>query len=411
MFARTLVAASALAALSGCAGAPEATSSAKPDPTYAAPMAQPAPPAPVVAAAPPAPAAPAVRARIESVEKPNYVSIPMEITVNKPAKDVWARIGKYCDIGEWFQIATGCTITAGKDGEFGAVRTVGSEILIGKTELSYGYTQPVRDGRPYNLYHGYLEARPINAKSTKLVYTLMYDNSLVPGDQAAKDAEIAGRRTRFEQGLANMKILAEGGKLPPPAAPAARPAAPAAAPAAPAAAAPVRARIESVEKPTYVSIPMEITINKPQKDVWASVGKYCDIGAWLQIPAGCQITAGKDNEVGAVRTVGGEVLVGKTPYSYTYTQAVRDGRAYNLYHGTLEARAVNAKTTKMVYTLMYDNSLVAGDQAAKDAEVARRRTTFENALKNMKIIAEGGTLPPPPPRPAAAPAAAPPARQ
>jgi hypothetical protein len=168
-----------------------------------------------------------------------------------------------------------------------------------------------------------------------------------------------------------------------------------------------------VEKPTYVSIPMEIMINKPQKDVWASIGKYCDIGAWLQIPNGCQITAGKDNEVGAVRTVGSEILVGKTEYSYTYTQPVRDGRAYNLYHGTLEARAVNAKTTKMVYTLMYDNSLVAGDQAAKDAEVARRRTTFENALKNMKIIAEGGTLPPPParPAPAAAPAAAPPTRQ
>jgi hypothetical protein len=376
-------------------------------------MAQPAPPAPVVVA-PPAPVVPAVRARIESVEKPNYVSIPMEITVNKPAKDVWARIGKYCDIAEWFQIATGCTITAGKDGEVGAVRTVGSEIMIGKTELAYGYTQPVRDGRPYNLYHGFLEARPINAKTSKLVYTLMYDNSLVPGDQAAKDAEIANRRKRFEQGLANMKILAEGGKLPPPAAPAtpaATPAAPAAPAATPAAGAP-RPRIESVEKPTYVSIPMEITVNKPQKEVWARIGKYCDIGEWLQIPAGCQITAGKDNEVGAVRTVGSEIMVGKTEYSYAYTQPVRDGRAYNLYHGLLEARAVNAKTTKLVYTLVYDNSLVAGDQAAKDAEVARRRTTFEGALKNMKTLAEGGTLPPRA-APAAAPAApaAPPTRQ
>jgi hypothetical protein len=202
-----------------------------PDKSYAAPMAQPAPPAPVVAAAPPAPVAPPVRARIESVEKPNYVSIPMEITINKPIKDVWARIGKYCDISEWFQIATGCTITSGKDGEVGAVRTVGAEILVGKTEYSYTYTQPVRDGRPYNLYHGTLEARAVNAKTTKMVYTLMYDNSLVPGDQAAKDAEIAGRRTRFEQGLKNMKSLAEGGTLPPPPA---RPAA-AAAPAAPAA--------------------------------------------------------------------------------------------------------------------------------------------------------------------------------
>ncbi len=202
----------------------------------AVPAAAPPPPMPVAAVAPappPAPPAPVVRARIESVEAPNYVSIPMEITVNKPAKDVWARIGKYCDISEWLQIAAGCTITSGKDGEFGSVRTVGQEVLVGKTELSYTYAQTVRDGRAYNLYHGTLEARPINARTSKIVYTLIYDNSLVAGDAAAKDAEIARRRATFENALKNMKILAEGGTLPP------RPAAPAAAPgAAPAPAAP-----------------------------------------------------------------------------------------------------------------------------------------------------------------------------
>src|ERR1700680_3846434 len=75
---------------------------------------------------------------------PTYVSIPMEIAVNRPAAEVWKRVGKFCDIGEWFQIP--CTMTSGKDGEFGAVRSVGSEILVGKTELSYIYTQPVREG-------------------------------------------------------------------------------------------------------------------------------------------------------------------------------------------------------------------------------------------------------------------------
>ena len=29
---------------------------------------------------------------------------------------------------------------------------------MAKTELSYTYTQPVRDGVPYNAYHGTLEA-------------------------------------------------------------------------------------------------------------------------------------------------------------------------------------------------------------------------------------------------------------
>jgi len=159
-----------------------------------------------------------------AIEAPNYVSIPMEIAVNKPAAEVWKRIGKYCDIGEWLQIPAGCQITSGKDGEVGAVRSVGREILVGKTELSYAYTQPVYEGRPYNLYHGLLEVRPVTVKTSKIVYTLMYDNSLVTGDKAA---EMQRRRTAFERALANMKILAEGGTLPPrtpPAAPAAAPA-------------------------------------------------------------------------------------------------------------------------------------------------------------------------------------------
>jgi hypothetical protein len=148
-----------------------------------------------------------------AIPNPTYVSIPMEIMVNRPAEEVWKRVGKYCDIGEWFQIP--CTITSGKDGEFGAVRSVGNEILVGKTELSYTYTQPVREGRPYTLYHGTLEARPVTATTSKLVYTLVYDNSTLP-DDAARERDKAQRTAQFTRALENMKILAEGGTLPPP---------------------------------------------------------------------------------------------------------------------------------------------------------------------------------------------------
>ena len=120
--------------------------------------------APPVVAAPVAAPAPTGPAPLQ-VLNPTYVTIPMEITVNKPVKDVWARIGKYCDIAEWFQIAAGCTMTSGKEGEVGSVRSVGAEILVAKTEYSYAYTQPVREGRLYNLYHGNLEARPIDIKT------------------------------------------------------------------------------------------------------------------------------------------------------------------------------------------------------------------------------------------------------
>ena len=146
------------------------------------------------------------------VANPTYVSIPLEIMVNKPAAEVWKRIGKYCDIGEWFQIP--CTITSGKDGEFGAVRSVANEILVAKTELSYTYTQPVREGRPYNMYHGTLEARPVTATTSKLVYTLMFDNSML-ADDGAREKDKAQKTATFTRALQNMKILAEGGTLPP----------------------------------------------------------------------------------------------------------------------------------------------------------------------------------------------------
>ena len=151
------------------------------------------------------------------VARPTYTSIPMEITVNRSAADVWKRIGKYCDVAEWLQIPAGCTITSGKDGEFGAVRTVGNgEVLVSKTELSYTYAQTPREGQPYNLYHGTLEVRPLTATTSTIVYTLFFDNSMLP-DDAARATDRATRTQRFTQALQNMKILVEGGKLPPPA--------------------------------------------------------------------------------------------------------------------------------------------------------------------------------------------------
>jgi hypothetical protein len=148
------------------------------------------------------------------VEKPTYTSIALEVTVNKPAADVWKRVGGYCAIGEWFQMPKGCTILSGTDGELGAVRSVGNEILVGKSEFSYTYTMPVRPGRPYNMYHGTLEARPLTATTSKLLYFLVWDNSML-ADDAAKEKDKASRTGTFTRALNNMKTLAEGGTLPP----------------------------------------------------------------------------------------------------------------------------------------------------------------------------------------------------
>lgn len=56
---------------------------------------------------------------------------------------------------------------------------------------------------------------------------------------------------------------------------------------------------------------------------------------------------------------------------------------------------MNATTSRLLYTLVFDNSMLA-DDAARAADIASRRTRFTQALQNMKILAEGGTLPAPP---------------
>ena len=48
------------------------------------------------------------------------------------------------------------------------------------------------------------------------VYTLVYDNSTM-GDDAAKEKDRMQRTATFTRALQNMKTIAEGGTLPPPA--------------------------------------------------------------------------------------------------------------------------------------------------------------------------------------------------
>ena len=148
-----------------------------------------------------------------NVAAPEYTTIRMEIDVNKSAADVWAKVGGYCDLGKWLVAGRvyPCAVTSGT-GEMGSVRSLNNgaiiEVMIAKSDLSYGYTQPVKEGQFYNLYHGYLEAKPLTATTSRLIYTLLYDASNLP-DQSAKDADAARRRKQFEAALVNMKSIAE----------------------------------------------------------------------------------------------------------------------------------------------------------------------------------------------------------
>ncbi len=141
---------------------------------------------------------------------PDYRTIKMEIDINKPASEVWAKVGGYCDISKW--LGVDCQIVTG-DGGIGTVRSLAKgrvvEILVGKTDLSYGYAQPVKEGVYYNLYHGFMEAKPVGKSKSKIVYTLLYDVSDL-ADDAAKEADLTKRRALFEAALKKMKQIAEG---------------------------------------------------------------------------------------------------------------------------------------------------------------------------------------------------------
>lgn len=106
------------------------------------------------------------------------------------------------------RIARQCALNSG-DGGLGTVRSIGHEVLVGKTKYSYTYTQPVREGVSYNMYHGSLEAVPLTDKVTRLNYTLVFDNSNL-ADDTARSKDIDNRRTRFSKMLETMKALSEG---------------------------------------------------------------------------------------------------------------------------------------------------------------------------------------------------------
>jgi hypothetical protein len=146
--------------------------------------------------------------------KPEYVSVPMEISVNKSAADVWAKVGGWCDISKWITPTGGvpCEVTSSHS-DVGSVRVIAgrvTEMMTAKTEFGYGYAQPAVEGKWYNSYHGFMEVKPTGANTSKVLYTLMFDVA-DKADQAAKDAESARLRKQFEGALANIKKLAEAG--------------------------------------------------------------------------------------------------------------------------------------------------------------------------------------------------------
>ena len=143
-----------------------------------------------------------------ALAEPDYHRIEFEIDIDKPAAEVWEKVGGFCDIGVWLDMP--CEITSG-DGGMGTVRVLMGgaviEPMVALGELSYGYSQPVVEGVPYNFYHGYMEAQPVTETSSKMVYTVMWDRS--HEDDDVFNANVERRTELFTRALKNMKEIAE----------------------------------------------------------------------------------------------------------------------------------------------------------------------------------------------------------
>lgn len=141
----------------------------------------------------------------------------------------------------------------------------------------------------------------------------------------------------------------------------------------------------------YVTIVKQIDVSQPASVVWSKVGHFCDLSKWLG--KSCDIVAGHDNQVGATRKIDHqviEILVGHTATSYTYAQPEDPSAQTHFYHGTLDVEPVTAQTSRITYTLFYDNSPIT-DAAARKQEYDTRSALFEKAIKTMKTLSESSS--------------------
>ena len=135
----------------------------------------------------------------------------------------------------------------------------------------------------------------------------------------------------------------------------------------------------------YASFSLTTDVNATPEKTWSKIGDYCAIKDWLGTT--CSITAGS-GDVGTIRVLNNgavtEMMVAKTPFSYTYMQPLNPA---NLYHGTLAVEPAGSGKSRIIYTFLYDQDPL-GDDAAKAANRKQRTDRFNAALAKMKAMAE-----------------------
>lgn len=149
-------------------------------------------------------------AQAQTPQPADWTILRLTADTNKPAAVTWDRIGghDWCGILRFLDRLKGCTINSGK-GEVGSVRTVmvGTtstiEMAVARTPLSYTYAQPFTP----IFYHGTMAVEPVDATHSRIVYTLIWNQTPV-GDAAAQAAAREGRQKSFQAAVDKMAAAA-----------------------------------------------------------------------------------------------------------------------------------------------------------------------------------------------------------
>jgi hypothetical protein len=145
-------------------------------------------------------------AEAQTPQPADWTILTLTANTNKSAAITWDRIGghDWCGILRFLDRLKGCTIDSGK-GEVGSVRTVmvGTtptvEIAVARTPLSYTYAQPYTP----IFYHGTMGVEPVDATHSRIVYTLMWNQTPV-GDATAQAAAREARQKSFQAAVDKM---------------------------------------------------------------------------------------------------------------------------------------------------------------------------------------------------------------
>ena len=137
----------------------------------------------------------------------------------------------------------------------------------------------------------------------------------------------------------------------------------------------------------WTTMTLTAKVDKPAYIAWDKIGgnDWCGIAKYLDIQK-CEINSGR-GELGSVRTINGsivEIVVARTPYSYTYAQPFTP----IFYHGTLAVEPTDATHSRIVYTLIWNQTGV-GDKAAQQAARDSRAKRFQAAVDKMAAAANG----------------------